>query len=308
MSVFLDFDSTITVEDTVSQLADFALRFHRRRDQDGHISTHDGPSTSSTSVLDGGQDRDLSSRWNDVVRAYMTDHQAHVSTYTPRPEDRQTVEAEIAFLHSLRPLEMKSLARIDACALFRSIGRDVLREAGRELVRDGSVRLRPGFTDFVRAALVKGWRVHVVSVNWSAAFIEGACGFAEGEVDVFANEVREGDGAVRGPSEELLNEGWDGRNITNSLDKRDVVRAVMRMRDLKGKPLLYFGDSTTDLECLLEASRGVVMADDEGSTLMKTLRRIGKRVPHARDADGNDDLIWVSNFEELMARSEIYLE
>ncbi|KAI1819986.1 hypothetical protein F4861DRAFT_543395 [Xylaria intraflava] len=323
MSIFLDFDSTITTEDTVTQLANFALRFHELRDQGRGVpsaSTPTQPHDGATGSLAAGREtRDLSSRWDDVVRAYLADYKSHVSSYVPCAEDRVSAEAEIAFLRSQRHVETRSLGRINECALFRGISRDAFREAGRELVRNGTVRLRPGFAGFVRAALRKGWRVHVVSVNWSAAFIEGACGFTEGEMRVVANEVRESDGAVLGPGEALLSAYGDGRrdaerceqpgrNITNSRDKRDVVRAVMRKQGVDGEPFVYFGDSTTDLECLLEASRGVVIADDERSTLITTLRRIGRRVPHARDADRGEDLVWASDFEEIMARLEFHVK
>ncbi|KAI1736533.1 haloacid dehalogenase-like hydrolase-domain-containing protein [Xylaria scruposa] len=319
MSVFLDFDGTITTKDTVTHLANFALRFqskHQPHDEDPSIP-HDRSSTStSTHIKDGllveattqGEKRDLSSRWDDVVHAYVSDYKSHVSSYAPCESDRQCVEDEVAFLRSQKHVETKSLGRINECALFRGISRDAFREAGRELVSDGTVRLRPGFVGFVRAALAKGWRVNVVSVNWSSAFIEGACGFAEGEVCVFANEVREGDGAVLGPGvlagDSLLvdeqNEPRRSRNLTNSCDKRDAVREVMRKHGAEDKPFFYFGDSTTDMECLLEATRGVVIADDENSTLIDTLRRIGKRVPHVRDAGAGDELVWASNFEEVM--------
>ncbi|KAI0553523.1 hypothetical protein F4679DRAFT_476205 [Xylaria curta] len=318
MSIFLDFDGTITTKDTVTHLANFALRFqskHRPHDEDLSIA-HDPSSTSTSTRIKGplveattqGEKRDLSSRWDDVVHAYVSDYKSHVSSYAPCESDRQCVEDEVAFLRSQKHVETKSLGRINECALFRGISRDAFREAGRELVSDGTVRLRPGFAKFVCAALTKGWRVNVVSVNWSAAFIEGACGFAEGEVCVFANEVREGDGAVLGPGvlagDSLLvdeqNEPPRSRNLTNSCDKRDTVREVIRKHGAEDKPFFYFGDSTTDMECLLEATRGVVIADDESSTLINTLRRIGRRVPHVRGAGAGDELVWASNFEEVM--------
>ncbi|KAI0459736.1 haloacid dehalogenase-like hydrolase-domain-containing protein [Xylaria acuta] len=321
MSIFLDFDGTITTEDTVAHLANFALRFQsERQPRDEGRSTAHGTSSTSTStqiqnspfveaVTQEREKGDLSSRWDDVVHAYVSDYKSHASSYTPCATDRQCVEDEVAFLRSQKHVETRSLARINECALFRGISRDAFREAGRQLVRDGTVRLRPGFADFVRAALAKGWRVNVVSVNWSAAFIEGACGFAEGEVCVFANEVREGDGAVLGPGvlagdgllvDDERDELPRGRNLTNSRDKHDAVREVMRKHAAKDGPFLYFGDSTTDMECLLEATRGVVVADDENSTLINTLRRIGKSIPHVRDAEADEELVWASNFEEVM--------
>ncbi|KAI1161338.1 hypothetical protein F5B18DRAFT_453659 [Nemania serpens] len=314
MSIFLDFDGTITTEDTVTHLANFALRFQSSRQ-----SPDDGPQDTSLSGTEdpsrageGEKEGDLSSRWDDVVRAYISDYKSHASSYAPSAEDRQHADDEIAFLRSQKHVETSSLERINACALFRGIGPDAFREAGRELVRDGTVRLRPGFERFVRAALKKGWHVSVVSVNWSAAFIEGACGFSEEDVSVFANEVREDDGAVLGPGALvgdglLVSEGGEdpsreraGRNLTNSCDKHDAVREAMRKRDTQDKPFFYFGDSTTDMECLLAATRGVVIADDETSSLIKTLRRIGKRVPHVRDAEASEELVWAANFEEVM--------
>ncbi|KAI0433426.1 haloacid dehalogenase-like hydrolase-domain-containing protein [Xylaria sp. FL1042] len=338
MSIFLDFDGTITTEDTVTHLANFALRFQSERKgrdiiQNIHnsaaafdSSTQEGDVTPSPEVSQGHErggnenengsvrSSDLKSRWDDVVHAYISDYKTHVSSYAPCADDRLCADDEIAFLRSQKHVETRSLRRINECALFRGIGREAFREAGRELVRDGTVRLRPGFADFARRALAKGWRVNVVSVNWSAAFIEGACGFAEGEICVFANEVREHDGVVLGPGVlagdallvddgeggEDVARGQVGRNLTNSCDKHDAVREVLRMHDVLDKPFLYFGDSTTDMECLLEAARGVVIADDEKSTLIQTLRRIGKKVPHIRDAEVGEELVWASNFEEAI--------
>ncbi|KAI0815567.1 haloacid dehalogenase-like hydrolase-domain-containing protein [Xylaria sp. FL0064] len=345
MSIFLDFDGTITTEDTVTHLANFALRFQsERRQQRQNIITRDstttqaGDAAGATPLPEASQGHDekevnaneegnrhggddegnsssssISSRWDDVVHAYISDYKSHVSSYAPGADDRLCADDEIAFLRSQKHVETRSLRRINACALFRGISRETFRAAGRGLVRDGTVRLRPGFAEFVRRALDKGWRVNVVSVNWSAAFIDGACGFDEGEICVFANEVREHDGVVLGPGvlagdALLVNEKEEkededaqaGRNLTNSCDKRDAVREVLRLHDALDKPFFYFGDSTTDMECLLEAARGVVIADDENSTLIQTLRRIGRKVPHVRDAEAGEELVWASNFEETI--------
>ncbi|KAI1490593.1 haloacid dehalogenase-like hydrolase-domain-containing protein [Biscogniauxia mediterranea] len=306
MSIFLDFDGTITVEDTIGELADFALRFQRERGGDGA-----GP--------------DLKPQWDAVVRAYADDARAHAAAYRPAAPDRRDPAHEAAFLRASKPVEARSLARVRACALFRGIGRDALRGAAR-------CRLRPGFADFVARRAREGWRLYVVSVNWSAAFIEGACGSGfggegEGEgvnvkIKVLANEVREEDGAVVGP--EILNrgggEGGEGegtRTLTNSCDKLEVMRAVLREeeeeRGLRDRPSVYFGDSTTDLECLLEASRGIVIADAADSPLLQTLRRIGRDVPRVREAgsslaEGGPRLAWAADFEEVMAHVDFTLE
>jgi len=366
MTIFLDFDGTITTEDSVSHLANFALRFQSERQQqhqqqqqqeahngggaqgtiettipapsiaaDNDNSTTGPPNPSKDDVISSSQSQstrtagegeeegddmkrkrdedidNLSSRWDDVVQAYVSDYKSHVSSYAPPASDRLCVEDEIAFLRSQKHVETKSLGRINECALFRGISRDAFHEAGRQLVRDGTVKIRPGFQHLVRAALDKGWKVNIVSVNWSAAFIKGACGFADGEVNVYANEVREDDGIVLGPDvlglddDGALIAGEEkevGRNLTNSCDKRDVVRRVLRNDAVAhDAPFFFFGDSTTDMECLLEATRGVVIADSDESSLIRTLRRIGKRVPHVRDAEADDEVVWASDFHEVMA-------
>ncbi|KAI1179330.1 hypothetical protein F4777DRAFT_470456 [Nemania sp. FL0916] len=343
MSLFLDFDGTITTEDTVTHLANFALRFQAERSGGGSNSRGDGTTQvdGATSQVhqdgggsgggsgggdgdgDGNNNRDdLSARWAAVVQAYVTEYKAHATSYTPREAERRHVDTEIAFLRSQKHVERASLRRINQCALFRGISAAAFREGGRALARDGVVKLRPGFRRLVREALRRGWRVNVVSVNWSAAFIEGVCdcdcdgptATGAGGIHVVANEVREHDGAVLGPgvlagdgllADDEVEEACErtGRNLTNSCDKRDAVREVMRQQNTEDKPFFYCGDSTTDMECLLEATRGIVMADDESSTLIKTLRRLGKQVPHVRDAEANDRLVWASNFEEVLQHS-----
>ncbi|KAI0161699.1 hypothetical protein GGR52DRAFT_585959 [Hypoxylon sp. FL1284] len=286
MSIFLDFDGTITAEDTVGELANFALGVRAAEGQD------------------------LGPAWAGVAAAYVGDRAAHVDAYRPRAADRSRPEQEVDFLRRLKDLETRSLARVADLGLFRGLGTPALRDAGRDRVRAGAVRLRPGFRRFAQARRAQGWRVWVLSVNWSAAFIEGACCAGDGDGDgqpldgglrVIANEVRD-DGSVAGPA--VLNPdasaAAEPRNLTNSLDKLDAMRAVLAAEGLAGMPSVYFGDSTTDLECLLAADRGFVVADKDDSSLLRTLRRIGKDVPHVRDRGPAHTLAWTSDYENFL--------
>ncbi|KAI4863891.1 haloacid dehalogenase-like hydrolase-domain-containing protein [Hypoxylon rubiginosum] len=285
MSIFLDFDGTITAKDTVGELANFALRVRAAEGQD------------------------LRRAWDDVVAAYVGDHRAHVAGYVPPAADRCLPAQEVEFLRRAKGVETSSLARVGRSRLFRGIGAAAFREAGRALVADGTVELRPGFRRFVRDRVEQGWRVWVLSVNWSAAFIEGACGGGRGGLpglEVVANEVRD-DGSVAGPA--VLNPpgatdgggegGEEPRNLTNSRDKLDAMEAVLAAAGLAAQPSIYFGDSTTDLECLLAVDRGFVVSDREDSSLLRTLRRIGKEVPHVRDQTATSKLAWTSDYEDL---------
>lgn len=276
MSIFLDFDGTITVKDTVGELANFALR----------VRADEGV--------------DLKKEWDGVVSAYVDDHSAHVDGYEPGPHARCLPEHEIEFLRQMKTVETRSLGRINECRLFRGISPAAFREAGRDLVRKGTVRLRPGFRRFVEQRRREGWKILVLSVNWSSAFIEGACGELEG-VKVIANDVRE-DGSIAGPPvlnpPESAGSNGEPRNLTNSCDKLDAMKAVLAAEGLTGKPSVYFGDSTTDLECLLAADLGFVIADKKDSSLLETLRRIGKEVPHVRDHT-TSKLMWTENYEDI---------
>ncbi|RYP23936.1 hypothetical protein DL765_000822 [Monosporascus sp. GIB2] len=268
MSIFLDFDGTITAQDTIGELAGFALR--RQRSDAG---------------------RDLSCEWDAVVQAYVDDYRAGADGHHTPAAARLEPAQEVEFLRAFKHVETRSLDRVRRCGLFRGIGGGAFREAGRALVADGTIDLRPGFREFVDARAREGWRVWVVSVNWSASFIEGACGHPS--ITVVANDVRE-DGSVVGPA--ILNRGGgEPRTLTNSHDKLDVMEAVLREESLAGKLSVYVGDSNTDLECLLAAHRGIAIADSPDTALLETLRRIGKKAPHVREAD--------SNYLDIMPRS-----
>ncbi|KAI1324027.1 hypothetical protein F5Y16DRAFT_325116 [Xylariaceae sp. FL0255] len=340
MSIFLDFDGTITTKDTVKHIADFALRFQEsksrsrngdtiaasvgtsqmrsQQQEEQNVEKEKGNGTQESSSIP------LSDRWDQVVKSYVNDYKSHVKEYHVPAPRRTSVASEIEFQRSQKPVELASLDRINDCEVFRGIPESAFREAGGKLMNTnsvsgkgsreegaesgGGVTLRPGFKEFVRARLDQGYDVSVVSVNWSAAFIEGACGFAKDEITVYANEVRQEDGAVLGPpilNSESNDKNQAGirerRNLTNSADKLDVFHAVLQNQKKPGRQSFYFGDSCTDIECLLEATKGIVIADDENATLVETLRRIGKKVPHVRDSDPNDEIIWASDYEEVMA-------
>ncbi|KAK8042057.1 transcription initiation factor IIF [Apiospora rasikravindrae] len=276
MSIFLDFDGTITVQDTIGEVANFALRVR----------------------ADEGED--LSQAWGGVVRSYMDDYRGHVDGYRVEEGQRICAEDEVGFLREMKTVELRSLGRIRQCGVFRDIAPERFYEAGRRAVEEeGTVQLRPGFLEFVRTRLAEGWKLWVVSVNWSAAFIAGALGCPE--INVIANTVRS-DGSISGP--DILNQSGSGaehRNLTNSCDKLAVVDAVLQQQaaSLQGKPSFYFGDSITDLECLLRTDYGVVISDKEDSTLLKTLGRIGKKVSHSTDTGAKDSLSWASNYNDV---------
>ena len=335
MSIFLDFDGTITAQDTIGELASFALRSHeagaeaegtQKAEQKKHeaaLETTDLAAAADDDAEPRGSD--LSRAWDEVVRAYVADCRAGAAAHHTPPERRTSAAQEIEFLRALKAVEERSLLRVRRCGLFRGLDDDALRAAGRRLVRDdgdgdANVRLRPGFRDFVdrvSGGLGAGagrWRIYVVSVNWSAKFIEGAIGYRPERpgggsgIEVLANDIRGVNGAVVGPGILGGADGKDGvgRVLTNSQDKLEVMQAVLRRDEDRGLavaagPSVYVGDSNTDLECLLAADRGIVMADGPDSALLETLRRIGRDVPHVREGGAaTAGIAWASDFTELL--------
>ncbi|KAI1269262.1 HAD-like domain-containing protein [Xylariaceae sp. FL1019] len=354
MSIFLDFDGTITTEDTVRHLADFALGLQAERNgtdsspdsKTNHFSVNTQVSPSSQSPDDAERvAEDLPTKWKGVVKAYLSEYSSHCTTYHTPTHHRTTTHSEITFQRSQKDVELRSLDRINGCKIFHNISPYEFKAGGRDLVERGVVRVRKGFREWIEERQKEGWKIGVVSVNWSKDFIEGVLegsgvktrSAREGQgvdgesksVVVYANVVDE-DGRVIGP--DILNEGDHAdrsgdedvddtgkrRNLTNSKDKLDVFRRAAQRNG--GGRTVYFGDSTTDMECLLEADWGVVMADGEDSKLIETLRRIGEGVPRARGYDntqraingdrngngklggrseGDSRLVWAASFEEV---------
>ncbi|KAL8359541.1 hypothetical protein RB601_007778 [Gaeumannomyces tritici] len=345
MDIVLDFDGTITAKDTIACLGAFAVsrqqQSQQSQQQQHHYDDHGGHPTTTTTTehhQDSTSTSTSTSRqatWDWIVSSYAADHARHAAAFEPAEADRRTVAAERAFLASLRAVDGASAARVARSRLFAGCTDAHLFEAGRDAVRAAAgaaaaAAFRPGFAAFLRDAAGNGGggaTVAVLSVNWSAAFIRGVVSMCDGPgggrdgaaavvSEVISNDIM-ADGSIGGP----LVRGPEGEGgggdrhaaLTTSADK---LRAFLDRRDSRGgsgaRTTVYFGDSTTDLECLLEASAGVVMADEGGaegsSALLRCLSRLGFHVPHVSEAAAAaaaaglppPRLAWARDFCEVM--------
>ncbi|KAK3393174.1 hypothetical protein B0H63DRAFT_457644 [Podospora didyma] len=284
--IILDFDGTITHQDTINFIAQSV------------VSHHKGNSASINTKGGGAQEA-----WDHILAAYLADYEHHSSNYRPVSAARTTLEQELAFQESLRSVDQASLDRVVASGLFRGITADDLRRAGEEAVRNGRVTIRKGFEAFIGASRNR-WELGVLSVNWSKGWVEGVLGGYGEEALVVVNEIVHPEGGVKGPQQS------GGRVIMTARDKLEAMRA-MRM-DLTGgerRLVIYVGDTTTDLACLLDADLGVVVADEDGAKsggLLDTLRRIGYEVPHIPECceQGGSAkrklLVWARDFDEIL--------
>ncbi|KOS21062.1 UPF0655 protein [Escovopsis weberi] len=296
MNLVLDFDGTITTRDTVYQLASAAIAAQKR-----------------------ATGADLQPQWDAILRGYHDDLAAFDRRYRPAEADRTDVEEELRYLAQLSVVEAASIERVEAAGIFAGLAQADLFGMGAGLAADGTVALRAGLRELLGLAGRQGWRASVLSVNWSGAFIRGVLhghGIECGGVAVVANELDE-QGRVLGP-EILLGgkEKQEGEGEGEGEDRRrrrlmtaaDKGECLARMTGGSASATLYVGDSPTDLACLLHG-RGVAIAEDAGSALMKTLARVGVRVPPVADGDalaaqgkgpGGVDISWARDFRDIL--------
>ncbi|KAL8722075.1 MAG: hypothetical protein Q9225_001362 [Loekoesia sp. 1 TL-2023] len=265
----------------------------------------------------------------------MSDYRAHSSTYPQGAADRNSVKQEFAWLESLRDVERKSVERAEAARIFRGVEKEDVRRAAENVIKEHKVVFRRGWDTLMRAAMQAAGNVGIVSVGWSGEFIRGclratigeklaAMEKAEGKrvdvesMDIRANQILGGQqGRISRYFEEGGKKGTGG--IWTARDKRKVVQEIVGEEPRGSEQTLVFvGDSTTDLECLLSADIGICIRNEgemtgEQMELERTLRRIGvacRWIGEMKPGDVEsssksneqgiyDDLWWASNFDEI---------
>ncbi|KAG6224376.1 hypothetical protein E4U34_000410 [Claviceps purpurea] len=288
MHLVLDFDGTITQLDTTAELVLAAIRRQRRHQPD------------------------LLAAWTDAVQAYMQEYHAFKANYTPTRDQRTTPAQEDVYLASLRPIEEASLTRISDSGIFRDLEDTDLFEMGVEVISEDIVAIRSGWGAVLGEAIRRGIPVTILSVNWSRAFIRGVLSCLKGGpsvegVTVIANDLSE-EGEIIGP-------GGDSEcRLMTSQDKLEALRREIPV----GEKVVYVGDSVTDLGCLMEVSRGVALASEEGGDgpplLLNTLRRIGvELVPvgeverAVRERSEKKAVFWAKEVEELLESGALWI-
>lgn len=168
--------------------------------------------------------------------------------------------------------------------------------------------------------------IHILSVNWSASYIRGVLS-REDISSVIANDINPADGSVNAlPAifDESASSDWPSVLSVGS-DKLSALRCLHR-RQQKARPklsveLVYFGDSTTDLECLLEFGGIVISPKAElaqrqgtkhtdfsktipnGSELLHVLQtRLNYNVPHVSEYK-DEPICWARDFVEIKGSS-----
>lgn len=227
--------------------------------------------------------------WTEIVDAYLADFRAHSTAYQPVTSQRTSLDQEAAWLNSLRPVEEASFQRAVNAGVFDNVTRSEMEEGGRQALRTGQVELRNGFDQLLANVQRHNSRFphrqlpfRVLSVNWSAAFITGVLHQASeqqsaaGQITlddhtVYANEIPSINDEAPLLSKSSHAPPTGRTPIRTSGDKLAVLQTLRQSArsssndDDDDITLVYVGDSSTDLECLLAADVGICIRDGTGA-------------------------------------------
>ncbi|EFX03901.1 hypothetical protein CMQ_829 [Grosmannia clavigera kw1407] len=307
MHIILDFDGTITQNDTINALSSAAVAFRQQQQQQQQKVE--------------AQEEDWTNHWTSIVDAYVADYLAHVSGYEPLESERTDLVSELGFLDAMREaVDLPSIQRVHDSRLFAGITADQLTQAGRDAstADTGTVRLRAGFSSFLDdISGRRGWPVSIVSINWSDAWIRGvieSSPHSQG-VSIFSNKVTVSGRIVpnfnlRVPTDQEPSEPSEPLEpLVSCSDKHETMKVAAELAE---EQVVYIGDAMTDIMCLTNAEAGgIVMASGGpgGSSTLKALARLKKEIPHVSDSPkfstvrtpGSLRLAWAADFDEILS-------
>lgn len=241
-----DFDGTITTKDTINNIADFGIAHKHHLGKAGFEQI-----------------------WSQVLTRYLEDLHEHIEKYEPIENQRLTTRDEIDWLRSLKDVEMRSINRVNNSRVFEGISKELFEQAGRVAVSSKEVEIRGGFKELVQGIEKRNGAWGIVSCNFSADFIRGVLAQCLGksvDIPIVSNSIDE-DGFIRGPVTEET--GVRSACLITSDTKLSAMQKMLDSWKLdENAKAVYYGDSPTDMECLLSpAVRGVIVADGESSLL-----------------------------------------
>lgn len=224
----LDWDGTLTKRDTLNALVHIAAA----------TKAHDP-------VLN---------RWKSVVDAYMEDYTSTLETLAPNGSLPEEVEQERQLLENMRAVELRSLSRVCDAHIFAGVTREAIEAGAKKAIENGDVALRSGVVDFIKKVQDNGDQVHILSVNWSRHFIHSCLAASS----IPFNPSRIHANGLQGIDDGTPSTGLISGKIVGSGDK---LRMLQRWRSEGSVPIVYVGDSWTDIECLLIADIGICIVD-----------------------------------------------
>ncbi|ORX88612.1 hypothetical protein K493DRAFT_306478 [Basidiobolus meristosporus CBS 931.73] len=229
-----DFDETITQQDSIAALAETAYTAREGRNSTGGAEIPP---------------------WSYFGDAYGKDYTEATEKLPPQPTQNGTLAQLYYFLDALKEVELRSLQRVSKGLALSGVSRE-------ELSRGGSrIALRPNSLKVLkRFAKESDRELHVLSVNWSKDWIAGALKTVSTRpISIVSNDLHFDKNGI--------STGYIAPSVVVAGDK---LRAFKKLHKPRGTASMYIGDSSTDLECLLEADYGVVVGNN--TSLRKKLQ------------------------------------
>lgn len=201
----------------------------------------------------------------------MSDLTSHKSQHE-RPDQQDTIAAQLEFSQSLDEVELKSQKRIEEGGLFVDFDPVAMEERGRS-----QVILRSGFREMMARDHIRNLEHHIISVGWSARFIKAALKDSTSPTSICANEIEidertgKGTGRLTKSDDTGASEGHYGIRIAQH--KVREMRRILASKERGEVMTVFAGDSGTDFAALLEADVGLILGDNK--YLRGTLTRLG---------------------------------
>lgn len=244
---------------------------HLVLDYDGTLTVND-----TMSVL-GELPKSPKMTWQQITDAYMEDYAVYKKQ--PYPWKNYSREEYSGWLASRKWLEENSAKRVQEACFFRGVNHEDVNDAVSRSFQNGNLELRDGWEKLLELFLpdydpkdgtAAPSRVSILSVNWSETAIRRALWQAASNLDhsekhklgrlindmvIHANEI-EGLGSPLGSSGRVCRAV--GQDIRTSDDKlRCLSKSRGRGEEGNSPFLVYVGDSSTDFDSLCAADLGV---------------------------------------------------
>jgi 2-hydroxy-3-keto-5-methylthiopentenyl-1-phosphate phosphatase len=272
-------------------------------DWDGTITKKDTLDTLVNIAANTKPDFPTQDHWKRVSKAYMDDYTATLEELAPNGYEPTTIEGEKALLKALKEVEQRSLDRVGDSELFAGLRKSDLETGASNAIKDKKIKLREGFSSFYKS---RHWdNLTILSVNWSRHFIYSclkACDIEIPPSAILSNELSNITSGLPAAGYVMSANPPHARIVSSS----DKLRRLEDIRqNAKGTPIVYVGDSWTDIECLLAADYGICIRDEPmGSSqrqLAEALERLGVQCLRLKGRVVGDDgkLFWAKDFTEI---------
>jgi hypothetical protein len=243
----IDFDDTISVGDTISQLCKAGLKAQGKLDD---------------------------SEYQELLVKYLAEYEAFMLSNLPQnsiPQATYRGDELGQFMESYSRFEDSMLSPVENAKILKGISPPALITLAQ------GIAMKEDAVETIKYALHNNpsMEPHIVSVNWSKRFLQSMVNFnmPEARIAIHANELQ----GFEDDSAEAVSTGLIDRRLTGPEQKGELLRSLIAARGSgTGVPSVYIGDSLGDLSALLVADIGVVVGTS--SSLRKVCSTYGVKL------------------------------